>query len=63
MKRHTRSLITAPVPAFAMRLLVGEMASELLLQGQRVIPAALEQAGFDFSYPDIDSALDDILGV
>jgi len=63
MKRHTRTLIPAPVPAFAMRLLVGEMASELLLQGQRVIPAALEQAGFDFSYPDIDSALDDILGV
>ena len=51
------------MPAFAMRLLVGEMAGELLLQGQRVIPAALEQAGFAFSYPEIDSALDDILGV
>jgi uncharacterized protein (TIGR01777 family) len=62
MKRHTRTLITAPVPGFAMRLLVGEMANELLLQGQRVMPAALEQAGFEFSYPDIDSALDDILG-
>lgn len=61
MKRHTRTFITAPVPGFAMRLLVGEMADELLLQGQRVIPAALEQAGFTFSYPDIDSALADIL--
>lgn len=61
MKRHTRTFITAPVPAFAMRLLVGEMADELLLQGQRVTPAALEAAGFEFSYPDIDSALEDIL--
>ena len=40
-----------------MRLLVGEMAEELLLNGQRVLPERLQSAGFDFSYPDLQSAL------
>ena len=61
MKQHKRTLITAPVPAFAMRLLVGEMADELLLSGQRVVPAALQGAGFEFAYPHLDAALADIL--
>lgn len=61
LKRHMRTWITLPVPARLLRLLLGEMADELLLQGQRVIPAALVQAGFEFSYPDVDSALVDIV--
>ena len=35
------------------RLLVGEMAEELLLNGQRVAPAALQAAGFSFEYPEL----------
>jgi uncharacterized protein (TIGR01777 family) len=58
MQRHTRVWFSAPVPAAVMRLALGEMADELLLNGQRVVPAALERAGFEFEYPDIDSALD-----
>ncbi len=57
LNRHYRTFIQAGVPAPVMRLLVGEMAGELLLQGQRVIPGRLQAAGFEFSYPDLESAL------
>ena len=61
MKRHKRTLLSAPVPAPMLRLMVGEMAQELLLNGQRVVPAALQRAGFSFEFPDLDAALADIL--
>ena len=57
MKRQRKTFLTAPVPAIAMRLLVGEMAEELLLNGQRVLPGRLLAAGFAFSYPALDEAL------
>lgn len=60
MKARHRTLITAPVPAAVMRLMVGEMADELLLNGQRVVPARLLAAGFEFSFPTLDKALVDI---
>ncbi len=62
MKCHRRTVVTAPVPAPVLRLLVGEMAGELLLAGQRVLPARLQAAGFTFDYPGLDGALSDILG-
>jgi len=46
----------APVPAFALRLLLGEMA-EMLLTGQRVIPAAAQRFGYQFRYPKLEEAL------
>src|SRR6266498_3703324 len=46
----------APVPALALRLLLGEMA-EMLLTGQRVIPAAAQKLGFQFRYPNLEEAL------
>lgn len=46
-----------PVPAFALRAAVGELA-EYLLEGRRVVPAALERLGFTFSHPTVASALD-----
>jgi len=61
MKRHKRTLVSAPVPAPVLRLMVGEMAQELLLSGQRVVPAALQRAGFNFEFPRLDAALADIL--
>jgi uncharacterized protein len=61
MKQHRRTLITAPVPALAMRLLVGEMADELLLNGQKVLPVRLQQAGFEFAFGELNDALEDIL--
>jgi uncharacterized protein (TIGR01777 family) len=49
-----------PIPAFAMRLLLGEM-STLVLDGQKVMPKRLEAAGFKFKYPKINQALEDLL--
>ena len=61
MRNHRRTLLNLPVPALAMRVLIGEMADELLLNGQRVTPQALLGSGFSFEFPDIDAALTDIL--
>lgn len=49
-----------PVPAFALRLLFGEM-SRILLASQRVIPEAAQLAGFAFRYPELRPALAAIL--
>lgn len=46
-----------PVPAFALRTLLGEMADELLLSSIRVHPEVLETSGFQFDSPDLQSAL------
>ncbi|MFZ6647092.1 TIGR01777 family oxidoreductase [Undibacterium sp. TJN25] len=49
-----------PTPGFPMRLGLGEQA-DLLLEGQRVMPARLQASGFEFSYPELRSALLQIL--
>ncbi len=46
-----------PVPAFAVRLMFGEMADALLLASQRVQPTRLEASGFNFQFPEIEAAL------
>ena len=46
-----------PAPAFAMRILLGEMADALVLSGQRAVPAKAERLGFTFRYRTIDEAL------
>jgi uncharacterized protein (TIGR01777 family) len=46
-----------PAPAFALRLMLGEMADSLLLTGQRVVPAKATQSGFTFKYAQLDDAL------
>ncbi|MFO1388712.1 TIGR01777 family oxidoreductase [Cellvibrio sp.] len=45
-----------PTPAWPMRLAMGEQA-DLLLEGQRVVPANLLASGFEFKYPQVESAL------
>lgn len=50
-----------PVPPFALRLLFGEMADEVLLSGQLALPERLQKAGFEFRFPDLEGALRDIL--
>lgn len=51
-----------PVPAFALRLLFGEMAEALLLASQRCRPQELLQAGFRFEQPAVGPALVRMLG-
>ncbi|MCY3788329.1 MAG: TIGR01777 family oxidoreductase, partial [Gemmatimonadetes bacterium] len=41
-----------PLPAFAAKLLLGELAEEGLLASQRVRPTRLLEAGFEFAYPE-----------
>ncbi len=48
------------VPAFVLKLLMGEM-SDLLIYGQHVYPKRLLEAGFQFQYERLDSALKDLL--
>ena len=50
-----------PVPGFALRLLLGEMAKELILSGQRALPKRLLDSGYEFKYPDAESALRQVL--
>ena len=52
---HRPSLI--PTPSWALKLMFGQMAEELLLKGQHVQPKRLLELGFKFNYPDIDTAL------
>ena len=46
-----------PVPAFALRLAVGEMADALLLASTRVAPRRLEETGYRFRFPELREAL------
>ncbi|GHE05190.1 TIGR01777 family oxidoreductase [Streptomyces alanosinicus] len=50
----------AAVPAFALRTALGEFAASITCSA-RVVPAALHKAGFAFSHPTIDGALDSAL--
>jgi uncharacterized protein len=45
------------VPAFALRLAFGEMAEATILESERVMPARLSASGFDFEYPELETAL------
>jgi uncharacterized protein (TIGR01777 family) len=67
MKRFCRKLgwvIRRPswlfFPGFIMRLALGEMAEEVLLSGQRVVPKRLLEAGFEFKHTEVKKALKDI---
>jgi hypothetical protein len=45
-----------PTPSFMLRIGFGEMA-DILLTGQRVVPAAAQKLGFEFRYPELRQAL------
>jgi uncharacterized protein (TIGR01777 family) len=44
-------------PEWAVRLMFGEAAGEMLLASQRIVPAKLQQAGFQWMLPDLELAL------
>ena len=50
-----------PMPAFAVRLIFGEMGEELFLGSQRVEPAKLVATEYQFQHPDLKNALKEIL--
>lgn len=50
-----------PVPAFAIKAAIGELA-EYVLKGRRVVPARLRELGFTWTRPTLDEALADLAG-
>jgi uncharacterized protein (TIGR01777 family) len=59
-KTSTRALGQKPggvMPAFIVRLVMGEMGEELLLSSRRIQPAKLLAAGYTFRYPELEGAL------
>ncbi|MGE0406017.1 MAG: TIGR01777 family oxidoreductase [Candidatus Korobacteraceae bacterium] len=56
-----RRPVIFPLPAFAVRLAMGEMGEELLLASQRVQPAAAQAAGYRFQFPELSGALEQML--
>jgi uncharacterized protein (TIGR01777 family) len=51
-----------PLPAFAARLALGEMANELLLSSARIEPAQLLATNYKFKHSNLENALRDLLG-
>jgi hypothetical protein len=50
------------VPAFALRIALGEMADEMLLVSVRVRPTRLLESGYRFRYPTLEATLRHVLG-
>jgi hypothetical protein len=51
-----------PLPVFAARLIMGEMADNLLLASARVEPIRLLASGYEFDFPELEGALRHVLG-
>jgi uncharacterized protein (TIGR01777 family) len=49
-----------PVPDFALEILLGEGA-KIVLEGQEVLPKATQAIGFDYRYPNLEAALEEIV--
>ena len=52
----------APLPGFVVRIMFGEMGQELILEGQHVEPRRLQDLGFRFEHPELESCLRHTLG-
>jgi uncharacterized protein (TIGR01777 family) len=46
-----------PAPGFGLKLILGDMAQEMLLEGNKVIPDKLIANGFKFEYQNLEAAL------
>ena len=55
-KNRGKAFIAIHAPSFALKIIFGEMINEIL-KSTTVSSAKLQQAGFIFQYPDIDSAI------
>jgi uncharacterized protein (TIGR01777 family) len=58
--RVMRRPVWLPAPRFALQAALGEL-STVVLDGQRAVPAALLNLGFEFKYADLEQALRDLL--
>jgi uncharacterized protein (TIGR01777 family) len=51
-----------PLPAPAARVMLGQVADELLLASQRIEPVRLKETGYSYRYPELEGALRYLLG-
>ncbi len=61
LSRMIRRPALLTIPAAALKLALGEMA-DVVLASQRMLPRRLEAAGFQFQFPDLESAVIDLVG-
>jgi len=54
------SYAVLPAPKFGLRLALGEMA-DVVLNSNRVLPERLEKLGFQYNFPDLESAIRDLV--
>jgi len=59
-KIRGNAFITAPVPSFVLKIVLGEMSIEVL-KSTTVSSAKIQSAGFQFLYPTIDAALNELI--
>jgi len=57
-----KTFIRIKFPRKLLSLVVGELADEVLITGQRVIPAKILSRGFVFTYPELNTALEELIG-
>jgi uncharacterized protein (TIGR01777 family) len=61
--RHLHRPVVWSVPTWLVKGIVGTERASILLEGQNVKPKRTIEAGYEFRYPDIDSALDDLVQI
>jgi hypothetical protein len=59
--KKIRRPVIFKIPSFLLKLILGDMARETLLANQTVEPMKLEALGFEWKYPEIDDALNNLL--
>jgi uncharacterized protein len=59
-KMRGKAFITAPVPSFVLKLVLGEMSIEVL-KSTTVSSSKIQNEGFQFLYPSIDAALNELI--
>jgi NAD dependent epimerase/dehydratase family enzyme len=57
MGRQLHRPTPLPVPAFALKLALGEFGRSSVVGGQRALPVRLQESGYTFTHPDLPSAL------
>jgi uncharacterized protein len=49
------------IPSDLFKFTLGQFAEDLLLTSQKILPEALTRAGFEYIFPDLETALDDLI--
>ena len=60
---HLRRPIIWSIPIWLVKAVVGAERASILLEGQNVKPRRTIESGYQFKYPDIDAALDDLVQI